>query len=71
MFTTVLCAKGLYLRAFIWMLNLFPPQDICRRAQDCVVNPVVEEVLTHITYIGVTVSCIGLIITVITLLMFK
>ena len=49
----------------------FRPQDICQRAQDCVNNETVDEVLSYITYIGIVLSCVGLVITIITMIIFK
>ena len=46
-------------------------QDICSRFQDCLPSPVLETVLETLTIIGVGLSVIGIVATVITLLLFK
>ena len=46
-------------------------QDICSRFQDCTPSPPLETVLKTITIIGVGLSLIGIVATLITLLLFK
>ncbi len=46
-------------------------QDICSRAQDCENDPLADIILSTTTYVGVVLSCIGIIFTVITLVAFK
>lgn len=45
-------------------------QDICLRQEDCEPSRV-DEALTYISYIGISVSIICLIIALLTLLIFK
>lgn len=49
-------------------------QDICLRQEDCdpsIFNPVVDTILSFVSYIGIVLSIIGLILTIITMLAFK
>lgn len=50
----------------------FPPQDICARLEDCAVeeNPVLTKTLSFVTYIGTSLSMLGLFLSVLTLLAF-
>ena len=45
-------------------------QDICLRQEDCAPSQV-GEALTFISYIGMSISIVSLVITIITLLLFK
>ncbi|XP_064387784.1 uncharacterized protein LOC135335951 [Halichondria panicea] len=45
--------------------------DICQRAQDCMNDTTVDQVLSFISYIGIALSCVGLVVTIITMIMFK
>ncbi len=46
-------------------------QDICLREEDCQSNSAVDAILSYITYIGASMSLIGLALTVITMVAFK
>ena len=47
-------------------------QDICLRQEDCQpIDDVEDTVLTVISYIGIALSIIGLILTIVTVLIFK
>ena len=45
-------------------------QDICLREEDCLPSKV-ESILTYISYIGMPISIVFLVVTLITLTMFK
>ncbi len=57
-------------KVFIYSF-VFLPQDICQRAQDCENDETLEAILSAITFVGVAISCVGLVITIITLLVFR
>lgn len=57
---------------FTIALDLIFLQDVCLRQEDCKpVNKHVDRVLSYISYIGIVVSIIGLVLTIATLLAIK
>ena len=56
------------------LIKVNDTQDICLREEDCdlsIINPVVDTILSSISYIGIVLSVIGLVLTIITMLAFK
>ena len=52
--------------------DIFDQQDICLRLEDCQpINPVVDKILSFVSYIGIIISIIGLVLTITTMLIFK
>ena len=52
------------------LLLLFLFQDVCARTEGCELSSIATVVLEVLSYIGVSLSAVGLVLTVITLLGF-
>ena len=46
-------------------------QDVCRRTEGCDTSSKAEYALSIVSIVGVTLSLIGLVVTVVTILLFK
>lgn len=54
------------------VIKINDTQDVCSRQEDCEpINPVLDAILSYVSNIGIVLSIIGLILTIITMLAFK